>query len=469
MGLWSIVKNSFKEPSIRKKILMTLLLILIFRVGCFIPVPGLASNALDSLSNNGIFQFMDLLTGGAMSNVSLFAMGISPYINASIIIQLLTVAIPAFEKWQKEGPEGQKRLQKITQFTSVGLALFQAIMLFINMGGFKSSTYSTTGTFTPDFGSGFMGKMFIFLLVILSFVAGTSFLTWLGDKITEVGIGNGISMLIFAGIVARAPSWIGNIISIAVTGNAAETDSDGAAITVAEKLYVSIPFAVIVLAVFAAVVIASVWMETGERRLGVVYAQRVVGRKIMGGQKSYIPLKVNSAGVLPIIFAMSLLQFPLTIAQLINSSGKAATALNSFTNTWWYILIYAVLIVGFTFFYNMVYFDPKEYANNIINNGGQLTEIKTSNRKTTAEYIKKIQHRLTWFGSMFLAVLATLPSILGKICGYIPVIQNTDSLELWLGGTSILILVGVAMELINTLEAELMMRHYKGGKGGFLS
>jgi len=454
MGFWSVIKNSFKEPAIRRKLFMTLLLIVIFRIGCFIPVPGLAGDALDGLSQSGIFAFMDLITGNAMSNVSLFAMGISPYINASIIIQLLTVAIPVFEKWQKEGPEGRKKLSRVTKYTSVALALFQAVMLYINMN--NSGSY-----FSTSFGDNFFGKAIVFLLIVLSFVAGTCFLTWLGDKITEVGIGNGISMLIFAGIVARAPEWIGNIIAIAAKG----TDLDGN--TVAEKLYFRIPLVVSVVLIFAFVIVAVVWMELGERRLGVIYSQRVVGRKIMGGQKSYIPLKVNSAGVLPIIFAMSLLQFPLTIASFINSSGKAAKALTSFNDTWWYIALYAVLIIAFTFFYNMVYFDPKEYANNIINNGGQLTEIKTNNRKSTATYIHKIQNRITWFGSFFLAILAILPSILGKVCGYIKGI-NVGSLELWLGGTSILILVGVALEIVRTLEAQLMMRHYKGGKGGFL-
>lgn len=455
MGFFTIIKNSFKEPSIRRKLFMTLLLIIIFRIGCFIPVPGIDGNALDSLSQSGIFAFMNLISGNALSNVSLFSMGISPYINASIIIQLLTVAIPAFENWQKEGPEGRKKISRITKYTAVGLAIFQAVMLYVNMNN------SGAGYFTTVYGTNFFAKALVFLIIVLSFVAGASFLTWLGDKISEVGIGNGISILIFAGIVARAPEWIGNVISIAAKG----TDINGN--NVAQKLYFRIPLVVAVVLVFLAVIVASVWMELGERRLGVIYSQRVVGRKIMGGQKSYIPLKVNSAGVLPIIFAMSLLQFPLTIASFINNSGKVAKALTNFNNTWWYIVLYAVLIIAFTFFYNMVYFDPKEYANNIINNGGQLTEIKTNSRKTTAQYIKKIQNRITWFGSIFLAILAILPSILGKICGYIDGI-NTSTLELWLGGTSILILVGVAQEIVRSLEAQLMMRHYKGGKGGFL-
>lgn len=453
MGFWSIIKNSFKEPSVRKKILMTVLLIVIFRIGCFIPVPGLQKGALDSLAGAGIFKFMDLITGNAMSNVSLFAMGISPYINASIIIQLLTVAIPTFERWSKEGPEGRKKINKMTKYAAVILAIFQAVMLYINMN--RGGNY-----FAQEFNNGFFGKSFVFLLITMSFIAGASFLTWLGDRITEVGIGNGISMIIFAGIVARAPEWISQIVSIAATG-------EYRGMAVAKKLGYRIPLVIAVVAIFAFVIIAVVWMELGERRLGVVYSQRVVGRKIMGGQKSYIPLKVNSAGVLPIIFAMSLLQFPLTIASFINSSGKAASKLTQFNNTWWYILLYAALIVGFTFFYNMVYFDPKEYANNLINQGGQLTEIKTNSRKTTAQYIGKIQNKLTWFGSFFLAVLALLPSILGKVCDAIKGI-DVSSLDLWLGGTSMLILVGVALETVRTLEAQLMMRHYKSGKGGFL-
>ena len=457
MGLWSIIVKSFKEPTIRKKIFMTLLLILIFRIGCWIPVPGINANVVWNLTDTGLAQFWDLLTGGAMSNTSLFAMGISPYINASIIIQLLTVAIPAFEKWSKEGPEGRKKLSRITKYTAAGLAIFQAIMLYVNMKQNQGGTL-LTGKF-----GGQAGQVFVFLLVVLSLVAGTSFLTWLGDKITEVGIGNGISMLIFAGIIARAPSWIGTLVAIAITGKSSFTNGN----VVANGWYRHVPLALSVLLVFLVVIVAVVWMESGERRLGVVYAQRVVGRKVMGGQKSYIPLKVNSAGVLPIIFAMSLLQFPGTIAALINSSA-ASWFTTYFTKQWWYIVLYAALIIGFTFFYNMVYFDPKEYANNIIQNGGQLTEVRSGNRKVTAQYIAKIQRKLTWFGSIFLAILAILPNILGAVCEAIPGLQNTESLNLWLGGTSILIMVGVALETVKTLETQLMMRHYKAGKGGFL-
>ncbi|MCR5694421.1 MAG: preprotein translocase subunit SecY [Clostridia bacterium] len=459
MGLWSIIVKSLKEPTIRKKIFMTLLLILIFRVGCFIPVPGVSSGMLSNLAGSGLGQFWDLLSGGAMTNVSLFSMGIQPYINASIIIQLLTVAIPAFERWQKEGPEGRKRLSKVTKYTAVALALFQAIMLCINMSSNSDTTLSWI------FGEAFMGKALLYIIITVSFVAGACFLTWLGDKITEVGIGNGISMIIFAGIISRGPEWIGELIQIAISG---EYSVNGQTPTeVAKPLYLRIPLVVLVVAVFIAVIVAVVWMESGERRLGVVYSQRITGRKVMGGQKSYIPLKVNSAGVLPIIFAMSLLQFPITIVSLVKAWSGAAAALQEFSKTWWHILIYAVLIIGFTFFYNMVYFDPKEYANNIIQNGGSLTEKKTNSRKETAKYIGGIQNKLTWFGSFFLAILAILPSVLGKICDLIPGI-NTSNLNLWLGGTSILIMVGVALETVKSLETQLMMRHYKAGKGGFL-
>jgi preprotein translocase subunit SecY len=447
MGLLGIVKNAFKEPTLRKKIFMTLLLIVIFRIGCFIPVPGIDPDALYGLAQMGMFQFMDLISGGALEQASLFAMGISPYINASIIIQLLTVAIPALERLQKEGPEGRKKISQITKYTAIGLAIFQSIMLFINM--------NNSGDVISDGLSS--AKWLACLFVVFSFTAGTAILTWLGDKITEVGIGNGISVIIFAGIVARAPEAVKTIWNLLFTQD------------IVKKLYARIPLAIAIILVFLAVVVAVVWMEGGERRLGVQYSQRVVGRKLMGGQKSYIPLKVNASGVLPIIFAMSLLQFPLTIASFIDQNSKVAKSLTEFNGTWWYLILYAVLIVAFTFFYNMVYFDPKEYANNLINNGGQILELRTTNRKATAEYIGKVSQRITWFGSIFLAVLATLPGILGKICDLIPGLESVANMNLWFGGTSVIILVGVALETIRQLEAQLLMRHYKSGKGGFLS
>ena len=457
MGILQILKNSFKVPELRKKLFMTLVLILIFRIGCFIPVPGINPNALDSLAGNGLFEFMDILSGGAFENVSIFAMGISPYINASIIMQLLTVAIPYFERLQKEGAEGRKKINKITRYVTVALAIFQGIMLYINL--------SNSGGSFVDFGSNAGAKVLLFLTILLSFTAGTAILTWLGEKITEVGIGNGISMIIFAGIISRLPSAITSLVSIAVKGRTAWNEGEGALI--AEQWYVRIPFVLAVILVFLVVIVAVVWMDGGERRLPVQYAKRVVGRKMLGGQSTHIPLKVNSSGVLPIIFAMSLLQFPVTIASFIDANSGATTALNEFSQGWIYLLIYAVLIVGFTFFYNIVYFDPNEIANNLKNNGGMIMGASLRPGKPTADYIKGISARITWFGAFFLAVLAVLPSFLQKFIA----IFNADlgNFDMWFGGTSVLIVVGVAIETVRQLEAQLLMRHYKGGKGGFLN
>ncbi|MBQ8164767.1 MAG: preprotein translocase subunit SecY [Clostridia bacterium] len=460
MGILQILKNSLKVPELRKKLFMTLVLILIFRIGCFIPVPGLSDTALSSLAGNGLFQFMDILSGGAFENVSIFAMGISPYINASIIMQLLTVAIPYFERLQKEGGEGRKKINRITRYVSVALAIFQGIMLYINLANSGNA-----------FSDGLNSKVLLFLVILFSFTAGTAILVWLGEKITEVGIGNGISMIIFAGIISRLPDAIKTLISIIVYGTTEwgtkYADTTDSTIQISDKLYVTIPFIAAVVVVFLAVIVAVVWMDGGERRLPVQYAKRVVGRKMLGGQSTHIPLKVNSSGVLPIIFAMSLLQFPVTIASFIDANSGVTQSLNNFSTTWWYLLIYAVLIVGFTFFYNIVYFDPNEIANNLKNNGGMIMGASLRPGKPTADYIKGISTRITWFGAFFLAVLAVLPSFIQKIIAIFS--PNLGNFDMWFGGTSVLIVVGVAIETVRQLEAQLLMRHYKGGKGGFLN
>ncbi len=438
-SLFGVVKNAFHIPELKKKMLMTLLLIIIFRIGCHIPVPGLSDSALGSLAQNGLFKFMDILSGGAFENVSLFAMGISPYINASIIMQLLTVAIPKLEKMQKEGEEGRKKISKITRYVSVGLALFQAVMLYLNIRG-------TSGAVINLFGASAASSVFSFFLIAMSFVAGTAVLVWLGEKITEVGIGNGISIIIFAGIVSRVPSAAKAMYNMLTTTS------------LSEHIYVRIIVVLAILIVFLAVITAVVWMEGGERRIPVQYAKRVVGRKVYGGQNTHIPLKVNSSGVLPIIFAMSLLQFPATIASFINANGKAAQSLADFTKTWWYLLIYAVLIVGFTFFYNMVYFDPVDIANNLKKNGGFVPGLRPG--RPTADFIKGASRRITWFGAFFLAILAILPNLIQMISSIFN--KNIGNIDLWFGGTSVLILVGVALETVRQIEAQMLMRHYKG-------
>ena len=443
MKFKDIIINAFHVKELRKKLFMTLLLIIIFRVGCFIPVPGLTEGAFSELANNGMFKLYDMLSGGAFQQVSLFAMTISPYINASIIVQLLTVAIPIFERWQKEGPEGRKKLSKVTKIITLILALFQSVMMYFNIKGSGAilNLFAANGEF----------DIFSFLLVVLSFTAGTSVLMWLGEKITETGIGNGISMIIFAGIVAGAPSAAVMLYNI-IVGN-----------EITSVLPVRIIYVVAILVVFLAVIIAVVWVEGGERRIPVQYAKRVVGRKVYGGQNTNIPIKVNSSGVLPIIFAMSMLQFPATIVAFIGKSSST-TGLTGFINSfsqgqgWGYIIVYALLIVGFTFFYNIVYFDPVDIANNLKKNGGFVPGLRPG--APTAEYIKKASTRVTWFGAMFLAILAVAPSLLQKIISYFS--ADIASINLWFGGTIVLILVGVALEAVRQLESQLLMRNYKG-------
>lgn len=441
-GMFEVIKNAFRIPELRKKILITVALIIVFRLGCFIAVPVLGENALQSLAQSGLFNLMNIMSGSAFSNASLFAMGISPYINASIIIQLLTVAIPALERMQKEGEEGRKKISKLTRYLSVGLGLFQAIMLYLNLKG-NGALITLSGATATSF------DFFSFIVLVSSFTAGTAVLVWLGEKITELGIGNGISMLIFAGIVAGAPSAFGYMYGIITT-----TD------VVKSALPIRILVVVAIIVVFLAVIMAVVWMESGERRIPVQYAKRVVGRKVYGGQNTHIPLKVNSSGVLPIIFAISMLQFPSTIAAFVAPNGSFAKAMSSFAGSWWYLLIYAVLIVGFTFFYNMVYFDPVDIANNLKKNGGFVPGLRPG--RPTADFIKKSSKRITWFGAFFLAILAIFPSLIQKITALFSPNSGIGNLNLWFGGTTVLILVGVALETVRQIESQMLMRHYKG-------
>ena len=442
MRLVEVLKNAFKVKDLRKKIGMTLLLVIIFRIGCFITVPGLQDAALDSPAGNGLFKFMDMLSGGAFQQVSIFSLGISPYINASIIMQLLTVAIPFLEKKQKD-PDGRKQLSQWTRYASIGLGLLQAVMLYFNINNEATTInlFAAPGKF----------DLFTFLLMIITFTAGTAALMWLGEKITEVGIGNGISMIIFAGIISAGPRAAISLYDIVVSGD------------IFGKWYFNIFVAIAILVVFLAVIVAVVWMEGGERRIPVQYAKKVVGNKVYGGQSTHIPLKVNSSGVLPIIFAMSLLQFPATIVAFLGKSGQTkgfAGFINSFSagDSWGYVIVYALLIVGFTFFYNIVYFDPVDISNNLKKNGGFIPGLRPG--APTADFIKKSSHRITWFGAIFLAVLAVFPTVIQLICS----LFNSDlgSINLWFGGTTVLILVGVALETVRQIEAQLLMRNYRG-------
>ena len=438
-GLLGVIKNAITIAELRKKILITIALVIIYRIGCHVPVPGLSAEAVAKVASNGMFGFMDLLSGGALKNASVFAMGISPYINASIIMQLLTIAIPTLEKIQKEGEEGRKKIAKITRYATIGLAIFQSVMLYINLqkGGSIKNILTANGSF----------DIMSLIVIVLSFTAGTAALMWLGEKITEVGIGNGISMLIFAGIVSNAPNAASYLYNIIATDDVLKI-----------AVYFKILVVIVILIVFLAVIAAVVWMEGAERKVPVQYAKKVVGRKVYGGQNSFVPLKVNSSGVLPIIFAISLLQFPPTIVTFINSSSQWATKMQEFTTSWLYLVIYAILIVAFTFFYNMVYFDPIDVANNLKKNGGFVPGLRPG--RPTADYIRNVSRRITWFGAFFLAILAIFPSVFQKIAGIFS--SDMGNLNLWFGGTSVLILVGVALETVRQIEAQMLMRHYKG-------
>ena len=419
--MFQVLKNAWKIPELRKKMLYTLLLLVIFRFGSFIPVPGLNSEVLKELvsgNSNSIFGIMNTFSGGAFENATIFAMSITPYINSSIIIQLLTVAIPALERLSKEGEEGKKKIQSIVRFVTIALALIQAAGLYV---GLQSAVEN------PSFVS--------FITIVTTFTAGTAFLMWLGEEITEKGIGNGISMLIFAGIVARIPQM---------------------AMQIWENYKTNWIAIVIILAFALAVVAFIVIFNNAERRIPVQYAKRVVGRKMYGGQSTHIPIKVTMAGVMPIIFAMSIMAFPGTITALINpnaTSGFAAWITRFFSQSNpWYSVIYFVLIIAFTYFYTAISFNPIEISNNMKRNGGFIPGIRPG--KPTSDFISKVLSKITLAGAIFLGLVAIIPIILAII--------NPGLSGLAIGGTSLLIVVGFALETVKQLESQMLMRHYKG-------
>ncbi len=424
--MFKILKNAWAIPELRKKILYTLLLLVVFRFGSVITVPWLDSATLASWVDQGgntLFSIMDMFSGGAFSQATIFAMGVSPYINSSIIIQLLTVAIPALERLSKEGEEGRKKISKITRYVTVVLAFVQAAGLYIGLN--SANAVSNPGALT-------------FFVIVLSFTAGTAFLMWLGEEITEKGIGNGISMIIFAGIVAGIPTMAKSVWQTFVGGG---------------NNYL----AVAIILVCAVLIIGLVVLfNNGERRIPVQYAKRVVGRKMYGGQSTHIPIKVTMAGVMPIIFAMSLLAFPSTVVSLVapNATGGFAGWILKFFNQSnpWYAVIYFVLIVGFTYFYTSISFSPIEVANNMKKNGGFIPGIRPG--KSTSDFIAKVLSRITLVGAFFLGFIAILPIILALIDSRLSTIS--------IGGTSLLIVVGVALETVKQIESQMLMRHYKG-------
>ncbi|KXG75704.1 Protein translocase subunit SecY [Fervidicola ferrireducens] len=411
------LKNAWKIPDLRRRIKFTLLMLVVFRIGAFVPVPGMNPEAVRQLIERGaLLGFFDIIAGGAFKQFSVFAMSITPYINASIIVQLLTIVIPRWEELAKEGVEGRKVLARYTRYGTVILGLIQATGLAI---GFRSALMYP----------GFFGS----LLVVISLTAGTAFLMWVGEQINDKGIGNGISLLIFAGIVSRLPSGLYQIYQYVRVGTT--------------NILMVILFAVFALAVIVGVIA----VQQAERRVPVHYAKRVVGRRIYGGQTTHIPMKLNAAGVIPVIFAMSILLFPSTIAGFFPNS-KIALSIANFIKPggWLYASLYALLIVFFTYFYTAVTFNPVDVAENIKKYGGFIPGIRPG--RPTAEYLNRIMTRITLIGAIFLAAIAVLPYL----------ITGVTSLNIYFGGTALLIVIGVALETMKLIEAQMLMRHYQG-------
>lgn len=418
--MFSTFINAFKIKELRKKILYTLLLLVIYRLGSAIPIPGVDAAAwAQAIEGYALFDFMSLLSGSALSQFTLFAMGISPYITASIIMQLLAIAFPSLERMSKE-EDGRKKIEKITRYVGVGLALVQSlgIVMTYGTGIVKGEPYWWSCT-----------------TICICSAAGTAFLMWLGERITEKGIGNGTSMLIFASIVSRVPDFIIGLFRNLFTGVAVWQFFVGIILIVAMITFV-------------------VMIEKAERKIPIMYAKRVVGRKMYGGQSTYLPMKANANGVLPLIFAMTLMQFPTMILQIWPTSGIAVwwnTYMSSNANVPVpYYVIYFVLIIAFGYFYSSITFNPVEMSKNLQQNGGFIPGIRPG--KPTGEYLGKISNRLTLFGSLYLAIIAIIPTI----------VLNSLHITSMFGATSVLIMVSVASETTDQLEAQMLMRHYKG-------
>ena len=437
--MFKTIKNALKTPDVRKRLLYTLLLIVIFRLGCYITIPGVNSLTLSEImssSSNGLSNLIDIISGGAFSRFSLFAMSINPYITASIVIQLLAMVIPSLERLAKEGGEtGREKMNTYTKMLTIVLAIIEGVGLYL--------TYRNSGIF--------IDKTFITgFLVVLSFVAGTSLLMWLGEQITAKGVGNGISMIIFIGIIAGLPRGIVTIYKLVMTSAGFSTTG------------LLIALAIIAGAIL--IVAGVVFVTEAERRVPVQYAKKVVGRKMYGGQNTHIPIKLVMAGVMPVIFASSFMTFPAMIIPMFNSniatasgfwagvykfsiatSSSAVPIGYSIANA----IVYLLLIIGFTFFYTYATFNPAEVSANIKKNGGFIPGIRAG--KPTTDYLSSIMSKLIWFGGAFLALIAILPMLL-----------RFTSLNFTFGGTTILIVVGVAIETVQQLESLLVMRHYKG-------
>lgn len=426
-------RNAWKVPELRRKLLFTFFIIIIYRVGGAVPVPYLDTAALaswfqDSNASGNFFSYLNVLSGGNFAKATLLALSVGPYINAQIIIQLLTYAIPPLERMAKEGMEGRKKLNKITKYTALGISLFQAWAYYLTLKNSAGALKYDTG----------WEKIYTEVVIIACFVAGSSLTIWLGDQINEKGIGNGISMLLFAGIIARGPSAVWNLIMLMKTGEA--------------KYMILVP---VIIVVFILMIAFIIFMNNAERRIPIQYAKRVVGRKQYGGQNTFIPIKVCMSGVLPIIFAMAFMSLPSTLELFIKPRADGTGFYNgllrwfSYTHPF-YACLYFLLIIGFNYFYVSMQYNPVEIANNLRQNNGGVPGIRPG--KPTSDYLKRILSKITLVGAVFLGIIAIFPILFGAATG----------VNIAMGGTSILIVVSVALETVRTMESQMMMRHHKG-------
>ncbi len=454
--MFETIRNAFKIKDVRKKIFMTILFVILFRLGCYITVPGLSQITFEEGNSMNIFGLLNSITGSALSQGTLFSLGISPYINASIIVQLLTVAIPALERMSKEGDEGREKINKITRWVTLVLAIVSAVGIFLTLKN-QYTDYVNTSWLGSQYASFFAttGGQWIMGIYIVAVLTGGSLLCmWIGERITEYGVSNGISLLIFVGIVSTAAQQLFS--------------------TLAAGYWV---VALIFLAGLVLVFTFIVWVDGAERKIKVQYAKQVKGNKMYGGQSTFIPIKVNASGVMPLIFAYAIMSFPTMIIQtFVNETSPF--------RTWWtewmtaggnacgvvvYNVVLAILIFVFAYFYSQIQFNPVEISRNIQNNGGFVMGIRPG--RETAEYLAKVVSRITLWGAVFLAIIAFVPSILFSIPGWVGLSQNQQLVNS-MSATGMLIVVSVALEFNKALENQILMRHYKGLLGsnsrGFL-
>ena len=421
------IRKAWGIPELRKKIVFTALMLLIFRIGNAIPVPYVDTQVLGTYleqMSTTVLGLYNVMSGGAFASATIFALGVQPYINSSIIIQLLTIAIPALERLAREGgEEGKKKIQSITRYTTVGIAVLQG-------WGYYMLMKNSLGILTSE-------SVWAALVIIVSFIAGSCFVMWLGEQITEFGIGNGISMILFAGIISRVPSVVGTMYTSIVSGDM--------------KWWMAL---LIVVGVLGLIVLIT-FVQNAERRIPVQYAKRQVGRKMYGGQSSTLPMKVSMAGVLPVIFAQSIAMIPSTIGAFMKAPEEGTfwygflQAID--TKSVVYMIVYFLMIIGFSYFYSTIQFNPVEISNNLKKNGGFIPGFRPG--KPTADFIKKVLNKVTLFGAVYLGIVAILPLLIGKVI---------DNPSLSIGGTSVIIVVGVALETVQALESQMLMRQYKG-------